>query len=256
MKDSQCLVKWHDDIGDGYFRLGFSHSVKNFQPGQFIMLKIPGEESLLRRPLSLCQNKSGDWEVVYKVIGQGTRILSYTKIGESLEILGPLGHPFSVPDKKEFFFVAGGYGIAPFLSFSQLLQGQEKQIHIFYGARTKGDLLLREDFAKLDVTLHISTDDGSEGHRGVVTEILEKALQHKNPNDVTIAACGPHGLLRATAKVGAQYQTYCEVSMETPMGCGSGVCLGCVVETKDHNMVRNCWEGPIFDATEILWERS
>ena len=253
MKDSLCSIKWHTDIGGGYRRLGFVHEVGDFQPGQFVMVKIPSEEILLRRPFSLCQKKEKAWEIVYKVVGNGTRILSSAKVGDSIEVLGPLGNPFSLPEKKEYCFIAGGYGIAPFLRFSQVLRGRNKKISLFYGAQTKDDLLLKEDFASQDVTLHYATEDGSEGYQGLVTELFEEKLKLKDKKDVVVAACGPHGLLSEVTRICQKHHIPCEVSMESTMGCGSGVCLGCVVETKDHQMVRTCQEGPVFDATTLLW---
>src|SRR3989338_1374401 len=115
MKDCVCPIQWHEAIGGDYYRLGFRHTAGGFQPGQFAMVKVPGDEILLRRPFSLCQIRDGSWEILYKVVGSGTRMMATLAPGDHLEVFGPLGHPFSHSEKPILFFVAGGYGIAPFL---------------------------------------------------------------------------------------------------------------------------------------------
>ncbi|OGP18687.1 MAG: hypothetical protein A3I75_04585 [Deltaproteobacteria bacterium RIFCSPLOWO2_02_FULL_50_16] len=254
MKDALCRIEWHETLGEDYFRLGFVHEVLDFQPGQFVMIQVPGEEVLLRRPFSLCQKKDRAWEIVYKAVGAGTRLLSNIPVGKGIKVFGPLGHPFSFPDKSDYCFVAGGYGIAPFLRFSQLLEGRGKRVDLFYGARTKKDLLLRKDFESLDVTVHYCTEDGSEGFCGVVTDLFEKSLQSRDPQDVYVASCGPTGLLQEVARLGKKYNFLCEVSIEASMACGSGVCLGCVVDNASHEKVRTCMEGPVFKAQDLSWE--
>ncbi len=251
MKDLLCEIVHQIPLSDGYFRIGLKTGYAGFVPGQFGMLEVPPREgTLLRRPFSFAKQDGEVTEILYKVVGKGTASLSLAKVGQSLQLLGPLGKGFSISKgEKEVVAVAGGYGIAPFLQLAAMLRKEGKILKIFYGARSKKDLHYLQEFKKMETPLFLATEDGSEGFRGLITELLEKELSKKKPERVL--SCGPLGLLRAVKKWSQEKKIPCELSWEESMGCGTGVCLGCVVEDVEGNYLRACVEGPVFAAEKL-----
>jgi dihydroorotate dehydrogenase electron transfer subunit len=251
VKDSLCQVEFHVPLQEGYFRIGLKTGWRSFVPGQFGMLEVPRQDGvLLRRPFSFARQLGDVTEILYKVVGRGTVALSKVSVGQSLRLLGPLGHGFKIPlGEGDPVGVAGGYGIAPFLEQASQLAKQGQQLTLFYGARTKKDLLYIQELNELNVKLHLTTEDGSEGERGRVTELLAKVYERKTPK--VLWACGPTGLLHSVQKWALPRRVPCELSVEETMGCGTGVCLGCVVIDIEGRYRRACIEGPVFSGERL-----
>ncbi len=237
------------------------------QPGQFVMVKpARGTDPLLRRPFSVFEILPDDRgqpaaiSILNRRTGIGTGLLYDAEPGLTLGCLGPLGRPFTALDPPaEAWLVAGGVGLAPFLSLATRLQELGTATTLYYGARTAAELYYVEVFERLGVHTVLATEDGSRGTNGRVTAPLEEALSAVG-DDVRIKlyACGPTPMMRAVAMLAAAYRRPCDVSLEQVMGCGLGGCYSCVVLTRDPggspHFVRSCLEGPIFDADRIVWD--
>jgi dihydroorotate dehydrogenase electron transfer subunit len=253
-------VLWNKKIGSSYFKMGlkWSGSFYDARPGQFVMLRTGDRIApLLRRPFSiyrLTEGKKG-LEILYRVVGECTGILSEIREGESVDILGPLGNGFSLPKKNgSVFIVAGGIGVAPLVFLSSYLVGEKgfaaSSIKVFLGARSKDDLLCRDDFLGLGLEVAVTTDDGSDGETCLITSPVEIALKNKRPD--VIYACGPSGMMKCLADMAEDYSVACQISMETVMACGFGACLGCAVESKDEGKYLHvCKDGPVFNSRDI-----
>lgn len=238
-------------------------------PGQFVMVKTSaGRDPLLRRPFSIFEHLRDDagqiigLSILNKRAGVGTSLLYDAKPGDKLAVLGPLGQPFvPVHPPVEAWMVAGGVGLAPFVSLAEALAARGTATTLFYGGRSQQDIYYESLFESLGVTLVVTTEDGSRGHRGRVTGPLEQALAARTNGSGAPAlyACGPTPMMRAVADLGARFDTPVFVSLEPVMGCGMGGCYSCVVPLKTlhgtHHHVRSCIEGPVFDAATLVWDR-
>ena len=218
-------------------------------PGQFVEALIKNSPStFLRRPFSIfdVNVKENTLSLFIKKVGEGTSELSQIAVGESLNLVYPLGNGFSMPTEKDILFIGGGYGIAPFLYFSKCLSEKGIQPSILIGARTKKDIQLENELKKYG-QLFISTDDGSLGEKGLVTQhsILKNIFSK-------IFSCGPEPMMKAVAKLAKEKNIECEVSLENTMACGVGICLCCVTETIHGNKCV-CSEGPVFNIKELKW---
>jgi dihydroorotate dehydrogenase electron transfer subunit len=239
-------------------------------PGQFLMLKT-GErlEPLLRRPFSVFEILKRDGRVsglsvLNKRIGPSTRLLFDARPGDRVQCLGPLGRPFvPVAPPDEAWLVAGGVGLAPFATLSAALRQKGTCVRLYYGARSEKELFFLEEFAKLGVQLHLTTEDGSRGERGRVTVPLERDLAEKvrlkpdTTGRIMVYACGPEAMLAAVARLSAAHGFQSQVSVERVMGCGLGGCYSCVIPVKTAggapHHVRACIAGPTFRGDEIEW---
>lgn len=224
--------------------------LKSFKPGQFLKIKINERmDPLIPRPFSIHAIEENILCILYQVVGKGTGALSKIKKGETLEFLGPLGKPF--PRLKNYIICAGGIGIA---GFGFLLQKtlEKRSFYppekIFYGAKTKDELVRLSFLKKFGITIELSTDDGSKGYKGFVTDMVEKELK-RNPK--TILACGPKPMLKKIADLGEKYKVKTYLVMETFLACGVGFCMGCVVSSKKGDYLHLCIDGPTFLAEEI-----
>jgi len=253
-------VLWNKKLCSSYFKLGLklSGSFYDAKPGQFVMLRIDERIApLLRRPFSVYRIIEGrkGVEILYRVVGEFTGILSGIREGECVDILGPLGNGFSLPKKdSRVFIVAGGIGVAPLVFLCSYLiveKGYDSStIKVFLGARSKDDLLCRDDLSSLGLEVAITTDDGSEGETCMITSPVEAALKKARPD--MIYACGPSGMMKCLSEMAGDYGVACQLSMETVMACGFGACLGCAVESKDANKYLHvCKDGPVFDSRDI-----
>jgi dihydroorotate dehydrogenase electron transfer subunit len=202
-------------------------------------------------------------EILYKVCGKGTMLLAETRRGGSLRLLGPLGNGFEVPRKvTSAVLIAGGIGAPPIAALAEALATRRAargtKIAVFLGGRSKADLLCVSDLRQAGATVYVATEDGSAGHKGLVTELLEQFLstQHLTLN-TRLYACGPHPMLSAIAPIAKQYNLPYQASMEANMACGFGACMGCVVPVKGDDRGRAyrlvCKDGPVFDGHEVLW---
>ena len=256
-------VLWNRPLGSAYFHMGIrtDEGYGASVPGQFVMLRLGHRKSpLLRRPFSIHRlvTRNGrviGIELMYKVVGEGTKILSSCREGDRLDMLGPLGNGFSISDTHgAIFLAAGGIGIAPllFLSDDLLKKGLDlTRTTLFLGGKSKVDLLCKEIFAEMGMTVATTTDDGSEGDQCYVTHPLETAVNRRVPD--VIYACGPIAMLKCVVGIAEQYSIPCQISMETTMACGIGVCLGCAVEPSgdDRKYLHACRDGPVFHADRI-----
>jgi dihydroorotate dehydrogenase electron transfer subunit len=264
-QDLRVSVLRNIDLDPAHFLLEFSAPtmVASMRPAQFFMIGIPGGETLLRRPYSVCglPGTFGDGpadaaQVLYKVVGRGTALLAALKGGAALDVLGPLGNGFEPLDAgaTRAVLVAGGIGAAPFPALVAAL-GPTTTPRMFYGARAAGDLPLADWFgARTELTL--ATEDGSAGVRGRVTEPLDAFLRAADPRSLHVYACGPEPMLRVVARLAALHGVRTDLALEAHMACGFGVCLGCVVPTRhgaELRYERVCVEGPVRRAEELAW---
>ncbi|WP_319239724.1 dihydroorotate dehydrogenase electron transfer subunit [uncultured Propionivibrio sp.] len=238
-------------------------------PGQFVMVRVGGSiDPLLRRPLAVYDVGSTTatdgtttvhFEMLYKVVGKGTTLLSRLHGGDSVNILGPLGQGFVLgDDDEEKLLVGGGIGLAPLYLAARELVKRKSPVRLFAGGRSRNDLLCLEEFERLGVDCHTATEDGSHGATGFVTVALNRHLDALAGKKATLYACGPDPMLRAVAKIAADRALPCQVSLEAAMACGVGACLGCVTPGKNHSAQTPdyrcvCAEGPVFESSELKW---
>ncbi len=221
--------------------------------GQFVQIKLTQTLSpLLRRPFSLHAVSGSGIEIIYEVLGEGTRLLCAKGKGEPLDIIGPLGNGFCCQKEKNQIIIAGGMGVAPLAFLAQKIAKYKPLVLL--GAVTKNKIICAEEFKKLGLSVRIATDDGSVGFRGRVTDLLTKLLSVKGYCPSNIYACGPQPMLKAVAGIAQESKIPAQLSLEEHMACGIGACLGCVVETKD-GLKRVCKEGPVFNARDLIWQR-
>ena len=238
------------------------------RPGQFVMVKPSrGTDPLLRRPFSIFEilrDASGETtgvSILNKRIGVGTGRLYEIETGARLPVLGPLGRPFEpVPAPTEAWMVAGGVGLGPFLTLAEALRDAGTRSTLFYGARRASELYHVDVFERLGVRTVLATEDGTRGARGYITAPLGAALAASRSDGTAIKlyVCGPTPMMQAAAHLAATHGVPCDVSLEQTMGCGLGGCYSCVVLAREApeatRYVRSCIDGPVFDATRIVWE--
>jgi len=236
-------------------------------PGQFVMVKAAaGFDPLLRRPFSvfeILRDETGTptgLSILSKRIGPSTRLLYDARPGDRVAVLGPLGRPFTIVEPPvEAWMIAGGVGLAPFATLVEALRARGVKTTLFYGARTGAELFHLDFFRAHDVDLALATEDGSVGEPARIVSPLDRRL-HARPADAPLMlyACGPEGMLAATARVAKRHHRPCQVSVERVMGCGMGGCYSCVVPIRgDHggfHHVRSCLAGPVFAADQIIWD--
>lgn len=236
-------------------------------PGQFLMVKAAtGHDPLLRRPFSVFEvlhdahGTPSGVSVLNKRIGVSTRLLYDARPGTRVACLGPLGRPFTVVDPPgEAWMVAGGVGLAPFAALARALRQRNVRSTLFYGARSGAELFYLEQFRTQGCRLVLATEDGTMGERGRIVAPLERELAGRPASEpVLIYACGPEGMLAATARLAARFGRQCQVSVERIMGCGMGGCYSCVVPMRADDgrfhHVRSCIAGPVLAGDQILWD--
>jgi len=263
MQQTLSRGRWNKKIGPLYYQIGLDcpEGYHNAQPGQFVMVHLTGQiDPLLGRPFSIHRlirpsQRTEGIELLYKVVGEGTRRLSGLVPGDELDVLGPLGQGFRLKAAwRHVYMVAGGIGVAPMVFLAETLKhlhGDDRQQQLFLGGRSKADLLCVDAFQTLGVKVRISTDDGSAGDHGLVIQTLQTYLQGGRPD--AILACGPMPMLRSVAGIAAEQGIHCQVSLETIMACGMGACLGCAFESQagDNRYLHVCMDGPVFDAARV-----
>ena len=240
------------------------------RPGQFVMLRLRGHsDPLLGRPFALydtvldAAGQPVGIDVVYLVVGKVTRLMAALVPGDAVEVWGPLGNGFPEPVGDDHVaLVAGGIGQTPFLAHVRELLGERgyggqparrrvRRVSLYYGVRSADLAAGVDDFRRAGATVHVATDDGSLGHHGFVTQLLE---QHDAPQH--LFGCGPEPMLHALADQAKRRGVPCHLSLETPMACGVGICFSCVtpVRTADGwDYKRVCVDGPVFDAQALHW---
>lgn len=248
-------------LQEDYYRIEFHapEICRTARAGQFVHVRIPNiGHRILRRPFSICDcTAEGVLTVVYKVVGEGTRALSGLPAGAVCELMGPLGNPYPAPRDGEYpVLIDGGYGSAATFMLSK--NGGKGGL-LLLGARTKNDLLLVGEYKANGFEVRVSTDDGSAGHHGLVTDLLNEAIRENANRPARYYACGPTPMLNAVAKILNTHNLPGEISLDHLMCCGVGACFACVVKVKDNNedgwrYARSCKEGPVFRAAELYLE--
>jgi dihydroorotate dehydrogenase electron transfer subunit len=246
-----------------------SHEIaRKIRPGQFVMLRLPGEtDPLLGRPFALYDTVLEDayspvaLDIVYLVVGKMTGRLTNVRSGDRIDVWGPLGNGFAdLSGQEDVALVAGGIGQTPFLAYVRELLGergyggsvprrQVQRVRLYYGVRTANLAAGVNDFRAAGAEVHLATDDGSLGFHGFVTQLL---ATHSPPR--RFVGCGPEPMLRALAKQAGRWAVPCDLSLETPMACGLGICFSCVTAVRtaggwDYRRV--CVDGPVFDASTL-----
>jgi dihydroorotate dehydrogenase electron transfer subunit len=252
---ASCRLRARDDLGSGYCVLHFAPDEPiDGAAGTFAMVRSEswGASPLLARPMSLLTAGAAP-SILIKVIGEGTRRMATAPVGEVFSLLAPLGKPWSLPAPGQTAIcVAGGVGVAPLVYLARELAKEKREVVSLYGGRTKNDLPLAwalDAVGRLEVT----TEDGSLGTAGRVTAVLERELEAARDKNIKLYACGPHGMMAAVAAMAERYGVPCDASLEAPMGCGYGVCLGCPVAKRDGGYLYTCVDGPCVDATKVDW---
>jgi dihydroorotate dehydrogenase electron transfer subunit len=258
---NKALILENTALAPSYYRMRLlaPEIAAEARPGQFIQLRVAEAtctDPLLPRPLSLFRidRTAGEVAVIYKIVGQGTRILAGKMAGQTLELVGPLGNGFTVPETAvAVTLVAGGVGAPPLFGLAETLKAQRPTlaIDLFYGGRTRSDLLELEHWRALGVSVYPITEDGGYGAKGMVTDLLVVQLR-QTPYDY-LAACGPQPMLKAVQHLALQYQLAGELSLEAHMACGVGACLGCVLQTTQ-GYRRVCVDGPVFNLSEVKFD--
>jgi len=229
------------------------------KPGQFVHVRAgEGVDPLLRRPFSvlLPNRHEGTIQLLIKDVGRGTDLLCCLPDGASVDLIGPLGTSFTPPPPgKDVLMVAGGVGVAPLIYFADVLQTAPGHYRVrgLYGGRNSDQLPLWTEFAGRCEEFHVTTEDGSAGEQGLVTDLLAAQLERGDVE--AVYTCGPRGMMAKVAPMCAAAGVACFASLEQWMGCGIGACMGCVVPAQDGSYVRVCLDGPVFDAAQIDWER-
>ncbi|MEX2308685.1 MAG: dihydroorotate dehydrogenase electron transfer subunit [Pirellulales bacterium] len=257
-------------------RLECPEIARRILPGQFLMLRLADmNDPLLGRPLALydtVRDESGETtgaDIVYLTLGKLTRRLARYCDGEEVDIWGPLGNGFPPLPTEHVIMVAGGIGQTPFLALGQEYLGlrqygdpprhvpRAKRVTLCYGVRSAELLAGVPDFISAGFEVRISSDDGTVGHHGYVTDLLGRVLDQTRGQDRLVVCCGPEPMMHAVADLCRLNETRCIASLETPMACGIGICFSCVAKVLQPDgswdWKRTCVEGPVFDAEKIVW---
>ena len=259
MKLEQAVVVDQQPIQGGYavLRVKAPTVAPQVQPGQFVHVRIPHlQECVLRRPFSVFKADGENLCILYKDVGKGTRTLRYLRTGDVLNILGPLGRGFPAPAPGKFpVIVAGGYGMAALYLTARTSPAKGVA---FFGGRAAKDILCVEEFKALGWDVRVSTQDGSLGERGLVTEPLDAWWTNEAAGRTPeLFVCGPGGMLKAVAQRALQHGWTAWTSMDNNMACGVGACLTCVLKVHEGDgwaWARACREGPVFECREVVWE--
>jgi dihydroorotate dehydrogenase electron transfer subunit len=234
------------------------------RPGHFVALGVGGPDTsmLLRRAFSIHSVQSrgvygGSLEIVFATHGKGTEWLSRLHRHDQVDIVGPLGRPFALPrEPVSCVLVAGGYGSAPMFMLADALRARGCRVDVVLGAATESKLFGVLDAKRIAATLTITTDDGSAGEKGRVTDVLPGVLERTDAD--VVYACGPMAMLRAVAKVAAAHGAYSQCAVEESMACGIGICMTCVLPVVGDDgvtrMLRSCVDGPVFRGDRVRWD--
>jgi dihydroorotate dehydrogenase electron transfer subunit len=234
-----------------------------FKPGHFVAVAVGGENTSmgLRRAFALCgatpsDKFAGTVQFVVAEHGPGTRWLVQRKAGETLDLVGPLGNPFPIPSgPAPAVLVGGGYGVAPLIPLAQALLQNGSSVEFVLGASTVSRLYGEMTAKRLVGSVTVTTDDGTAGEKGLVTDVLPEVIDRVNAE--IIYACGPMPMLQAVGAIAKKRAIRAQVAVEESMACGIGVCMTCVLPVRGEDgksrFVRSCVEGPVFDALNVRW---
>lgn len=270
-----CEIVAQTEIAPGVIRaiLSGREIAQSAYAGQFVNVQVAKTtDPLLRRPFSIHATYPGEgiFSLLYVTVGKGTALLKKVQPGEKLSVVGPLGRGFDLGNNPnaQHIVVAGGCGAAPlhFLCNSLCQKWNCENVTVLTGGRNKDAVLCEAEFRSHGVSVNISTDDGSYGCHGLVTELLSRQLAERDQSrPVRVYSCGPHGMMKAVAKITFEAGVKdCQVSLENNMSCAIGVCMGCVQKIKgamagdksgrNWHHERVCKDGPVFNAEDVIWE--
>lgn len=226
------------------------------RPGQFVMVRCPGAwDPLLPRAFSLygADAEGGCISILYREVGRGTGRLRLVETGQSVSVWGPLGNWFRLPEGERVVLVGGGVGVPPLVFWAEYLERLSVPMDVvaLVGAATGRYLVGLEHFRSARAQVRVATDDGTAGHRGYVTDLLEEAVADSS---VSLYACGPMPMLRAVAGMAVRLEVPAELALEAPMACGIGACLGCTVPRAGGGFLRVCSDGPVFTPDQVDWD--
>lgn len=231
------------------------HLAHNAKPGQFVKIRCnQTSDPLLPRPFSIYDADDDRIKILYQVVGDGTKLLSQKRAGDEVDVLGPLGNGFPIDEKvvravrEPPLLFAGGIGVAPLYFLARKLREPPM---LYFGAKNSEYLPIIESFRKLGIKIHVATEDGSCGEKGMVT-CLNVGAVRESP---MLYACGPWPMMKEIAKFCQKNNLTGQASLEKEMACGIGACLGCVVKIKGEYK-RVCKEGPVFDMNEVDWDEN
>ncbi|MDA3837863.1 MAG: dihydroorotate dehydrogenase electron transfer subunit [Candidatus Delongbacteria bacterium] len=230
------------------------------KPGQFVNIQVNNKNEtvpVLRRPFAVSYTDGDNFEIIFDVVGRGTNILKdMLVVGEQVNVLGPLGNGFDINvNGKEKLLLAGGVGIAPIKKLMQYFTDKGDQVTLIWGNRDKSGFFDIDFFMDQNIKIFVATDDGSLGFEGNVLDILKSEIKNNNLkkiNDYNIYVVGPNPMMKAVADYCSEMDHYCQVSLETPMACGIGVCQGCAVKKKkEDGYYLTCVDGPVFNSCDV-----
>lgn len=241
-----CKIAGKREIAKNQVELLLENEVlaKEALPGQFVHINIGSDKHILRRPISICDAYDNITRIVFEIKGDGTEILSRKEVGETIDLLGPLGTGFTVKKDAKAVVLGGGLGSFPLLYLAKNLTNPR----VFLGFRDKEMVCMEEDFSACGETV-IATDNGTYGYNGFAINAAKEAMEDCD----IIYACGPTPMLKAVKQIAEEKGIKAEISMEQRMGCGIGACLVCVCKTKS-GYDKVCQKGPVFDASEVIFE--
>ena len=260
MIEQETEVIFNRKVADGTFLMGLrSYEIASgARPGQFVMVRVrQGFDPLLRRPFSICETHEKDiLLILYRLVGRGTTILSHVREGTKLPVTGPLGRGFDIPEPgRKSLLIAGGIGIAPLIFLARKIKMIDLIFMAGYGSVKE---IIDLESAGLKVPdIRIATDDGTLGHKGLVTDLLESYMTMSGNEMFKVFSCGPLPMLKRIAAMAINSGAECQVSLEASMACGLGACQGCAVKASP-DQVRVyylvCRDGPVFPAKSIDWK--
>lgn len=260
MIEQSTIVRFNKKVAQGTFLMALESSAitTTASPGQFVMVRVrEGTDPLLRRPFSICATEGdGLFLILYRVVGHGTSIISEAVKGDKLSVFGPLGKGFEMPKAGETpILVAGGIGLAPIIFLAQTIGGEDALL--MAGFRTSAEIIDVETCGLSGFQVSVSTDDGTTGHPGFVTDQLDDYLKRHEESNPKVYACGPDPMLEKVAALTLSRGVLCQVSLETHMACGVGACQGCAVKAAsagNQSYLHVCEDGPVFHAESLTWD--
>ncbi len=243
-----------------HYVLSLSGPIPPAKPGQFVMISPhQGKDPFLKRPYSVFRQgrREGKWvlDLLIKVVGKGSAQMASLPLGSRVDVIGPLGNPFPVDEtSKRVILVGGGIGVAPLIMLSEHPSLEDAQRIALVGGRSASDLQGVPELRESGATVRLATEDGSTGSKGFITLPLQReldALSMEERKHTVVYACGPEAMMKAVGKMVVPLGIPCWLSLEAFMGCGFGVCLGCVTQNHEGNYERVCHEGPVFAASHL-----
>jgi len=258
MIEQYIEIVFNNPLASDTFLMGFQSPqiAGEAKPGQFVMIRVrSGLDPFLRRPFSICGTKGDVFLVLYRVVGRGTAIMAETITGDRLSVLGPLGRGFDIPGKNiRCILIAGGLGVAPLCFLAQKIRPET----FMAGYGSFSGIIPLDRILEYDLHPSIATDDGTEGHAGPVTDLLEAYLG-QNPSEshlLRVFTCGPEPMLKKVAEITSAMGISCQASLESHMACGLGACQGCAVKTASdvkRTYFHVCQDGPVVSIAQIDW---